>query len=863
MSTANETPGDPGAPTVAAPAAVRVVGIGCSAGGLDALDAFFGHVAADSQLVFVVVQHLDPAHTSSLPELLQRTTALHVCEARDGQAVQAGSVYVIPPNKDLALRNGHLHLSEPKEARGLRLAVDFFLTSLALDQGDLAIGVLLSGMGSDGVQGLRAIHLAGGLVAVQDPASAQSDSMPASAIAAGVADIVARPEDLPGRIILPRERACSGAAAVPAGTEPQTLAQITGLLHQRGGNDFSLYKPSTLLRRIERRMGMQGMRAIADYAQHLRDNPHELDLLFKEMLIGVTQFFRDPEVWDALRTQLLPGVLARHPQGLHLRAWVPACSTGEEAYTLAMVFNDAVADLAAGTAPAHARYTLQVYATDLDPDAVDKARKGLYPKAIAGDVGPERLARYFLEDEAGYRVAKSVRDCVIFAPQNIIQDPPFTKLDLLSCRNLLIYFRPELQARLVPLFHYALNPGGLLLLGNAETVGNFSQLFAAVPGQDHCFRRLDPATPPRELSFPAHTPSVPDTEAAEPAAPLETLGQLTEQLILHGHAPAAVLVNAEGDILYISGRTGKYLEPAAGKVNVNLHAMARAGLAEALVGVLPKALREMQPVKLRGLRVGDASHLALVDVTVQPLAQPALMHGRLLVVFQDLGLPPVARRSRKTAPNAADDALLEELRQARDALRTLQEGSQSALEELKSTNEELQSTNEELQSTNEELTTSKEEMQSMNEEMRTVNAELQARVKDFTWERNDMTNLLNSTEIATIFLDGAMKLRRYTTLATQLFKLIPGDVGRPLSDLVTELDYPQMKADAQSVLHSLVFIEKQVRAHDGRWYRVRTMPYRTQDNVIDGVVSTFVNITETKALEAELRLLAPKDAPGS
>ncbi len=855
-------PADPD-PVSTAAAAVRVVGIGCSAGGLEALDAFFGHVPADSQLAFVVVQHLDPTHPSSLPELLQRATALQVCEATDGQSVQPGRVYVIPPSKDIALRSGQLHLSEPREQRGLRLAVDFFLGSLALDQGDQAIGVLLSGMGSDGVQGLRAIRLAGGLVAVQDPASAQSDSMPASAIAAGVADIVARPEDLPGRIILPWQRAGGGAAkSDAAGSEQQTLAQITALLRQRGGNDFSLYKSSTLLRRIERRMAMQGMPAMADYEQHLRNHPQELDLLFKEMLIGVTQFFRDPEIWEALRTQWLPGLLARHPRGLRVRAWVPACSTGEEAYTLAMVFSDVVAALASGATPSQGRYTLQVYATDLDPDAVDKARKGLYPKTIAGDLGPDRLARYFVEDEAGYRVAKIVRDCVIFAPQNVIQDPPFTKLDLLSCRNLLIYFRPELQAKLLPLFHYALNPCGLLVLGNAETVGSFSQLFAAVPGQDHCFSRLEPTVQSRALTFPAHQPPVADSEASEPASAVESIGQLTEQLILQGHAPAAVLVTADGDILYISGRTGKYLEPAAGKVNINLHAMARAGLAEALVGVLHKAQRDLQTVKLRGVRIGDGSNVTLVDVTVQPLSQPALLHGRLLVVFQDAALPPVTRRSRKSAANAANDALLAELQQAREGLRTLQESSQSALEELKSTNEELQSTNEELQSTNEELTTSKEEMQSMNEEMRTVNAELQARVKDFTWERNDMNNLLNSTEIATIFLDGEMKLRRYTTLATQLFKLIPSDVGRPLSDLVTELDYPQLKADAQAVLHSLVFIEKQVRTHDGRWYRVRTMPYRTQDNVIDGVVSTFVNITETKALEAELRLRSTRSAAG-
>ncbi len=849
-------------------ALVRVVGIGCSAGGLEALDAFFAHVPADSGLAYVVVQHLDPTHPSSLPELLQRVTTMPVAEATDGLAVRPGCVYVIPPNKDLTLRGGRLCLSEPSAPRGQRMAVDCFLNSLALDQGEQAVGVLLSGMGSDGVQGLHAIKLAGGLVAVQDPASAQSDSMPASAIAAGLADFVARPENLPGHI---DNRPPPGTASPPAPpdrstADKQALARITALLRERGGNDFSLYKPSTLLRRIERRMAVQNMPDIAAYAQHLRENLAERDLLFKEMLIGVTQFFRDPAVWETLRTELLPELLARYPQGHHFRAWVPACSTGEEAYTLAMVFSEvaaAAARLPASAAPSaraaspHARYTLQVYATDLDPDAIDKARKGLYPKSMAGDVGPDRLARHFVEDETGYRVAKAVRDRVIFAPQNLIQDPPFTKLDMLSCRNLLIYFRPELQAKLFPLFHYALNPEGLLLLGNAETVGNFNHLFAAVKSQDHCFRRLDPSPQPRQVLFPAVTPAQPGCEAAALAVPAETLGQLTEQLILHSHAPAAVLVNADGDILYISGRTGKYLEPAAGKVNINIHAMAREGLAEALTGMVQKSLRDLQPVLLRGLRVGGNSGTTVVDVTVQPLAQPGLLQGRALIVFQDVAAPPVLRRSRRSAASAANDTLLQELQQARDALRTLQEGSQSALEELKSANEELQSTNEELQSTNEELTTSKEEMQSMNEEMQTVNAELQARVKDFTWERNDMTNLLNSTEIATIFLDGEMKLRRYTTLATQLFKLIPGDVGRPLSDLVTELDYPALKADAHEVLRTLVFCEKQVCTRDGRWFRVRTMPYRTQDNVIDGVVSTFVNITETKALEAELRLRAP------
>ena len=854
----------------------RVVGIGCSAGGLEALDAFFAHMPVDSGMAYVVVQHLDPTQPSRLPELLQRVTALHVVEATDDLAVSAGTVCIIPPNKDIALRGGRLHLSEPTAPRGQRMAVDFFFESLALDQAEQAIGVLLSGMGADGVQGLRAIKLAGGLVVVQDPSSAQSASMPASAIAAGVADIVARPEELAQRISGPALR---GLAALPAvlvrtTADQQALLQITTLLRERAGNDFSLYKPSTLLRRIERRMVVQAVPSITAYAQHLRDNAQEMDLLFKEMLIGVTQFFRDPAVWETLRTELLPALLARHPQGQHFRAWVPACSTGEEAYTLAMVFSEVVAATAraaalspsasasAESAPSsftsRARYTLQVYATDLDADAIDKARKGLYPKTIAPDVGPERLLRHFVEDDAGFRVAKNVRDRVIFAPQNVIQDPPFTRLDILSCRNLLIYFRPELQAKLFPLFHYALNRDGLLLLGNAETVGNFSHQFAVLKSQDHCYRRLDPSPPARRALFPTVPPPPRGMELPVPALPAETVGQLTDQLILQSHSPAAVLVNAEGDILYISGRTGKYLEPAAGKVNINIHAMAREGLAEALTGMVYKALRDKLPISLHGLRVKDSRGSTVVDVTVQPLTQNGLLQGRVLIVFQDVADPMAAPRPRKTTVSVANDALRQELEEARDALRILQEGSQVSLEELKSANEELQSTNEELQSTNEELTTSKEEMQSMNEEMQTVNAELQARVKDFTWERNDMINLLNSTEIATIFLDGQMKLRRYTTLATQLFKLIPGDVGRPLSDLVTELDYPQLRADAQEVLRTLVFCEKQVRTHEGSWFRVRTMPYRTQDNVIDGVVSTFVNITATKKLEAELRMLAPQ-----
>ena len=516
-----------------------------------------------------------------------------------------------------------------------------------------------------------------------------------------------------------------------------------------------------------------------------------------------------------------------------------------------MVFKDVLNQL-----KPEARFTLQIYATDLDPDAIDTARKGLYPASIETDVSAERLARYFTPEEGGgYRINKEIRDLVVFATQNIISDPPFTKLDILTCRNLLIYFDAPIQKKLLPLFYYTLNRNGLLVLGNAESVGNFGNLFEAANHKARIYRRLDQAQSIAEVNFPRPLPSVPPMRIDLPTTePLENLGQLTDQFIQHTFAPPAVLVNAEGDILYISGRTGKYLEPASGKVNINIYAMAREGLREALTGVIRKALKDAVPVLLNGLRIGTNGGTQIVNVVVQALDKPDSLRGRVLIVFKDVPTPP-KRRSSKGVSGAEQSVLMQELQQTREALQVTHEEMQTTVEELKSSNEELQSTNEELQSTNEELTSSKEELQSLNEELQTVNAELQSKVEDMTWVRNDMTNLLNSTEIATVFLDNEMQLRRFTPYATKLFKLIPGDVGRPLSDIVTDLDYSQLKEDAQEVLRTLVFKEKAVSTHDGRWYRVRIMPYRTQNNMIDGVVLTFTDITEIKLLEAELRKL--------
>ncbi|MBS1157809.1 MAG: chemotaxis protein CheB [Proteobacteria bacterium] len=831
-----------------------VVGIGCSAGGLEALEAFLSHVPSASGLAFVVVQHLDPSHSSALPDLLQRVTTMPVAEAGDRMLLAPNRVYVIPPNKDLSVLHGVLHLIDPVERRGLRLPVDFFLRSLAADRQERAIGVILSGMGSDGMLGLAAIKEQSGLTLVQEPKSAQADSMPRSAIKAGAVDIVALPENMPAQIVQHFRHAWP--LEIPADTEPESnlqssLDKAIILLRQRSGNDFSLYKSSTLYRRIERRTALLQIAGIADYVGYLRENPQELDLLFKELLIGVTNFFRDPALWEFLAASALPELLAQYPAGKTLRAWVPACSSGEEAYSLAIVFKEALQKV---TPERH--FSLQIYATDLDVDAVDKARKGFYPANIAADVAVERLARYFCKEEDGYRVNKEIREMVVFAPHNITSDPPFTKLDILSCRNLLIYFGAALQKRLLPQFHYALGRNGILVLGSAESVGDFTDCFQPLDSKVRVFRRIE------QVSSPSWSGIATSSRGTAPFAGdggradyRESVDYLTDQLIQQNYAPAAVLVNADGDILYISGRTGKYLEPAAGKVNINIHAMARDGLREALSGVIRNALRQSEPICLNGLEIDNDGQTQVVNVTVHGIDKPEALRNRVLVVFADVKATPAGRKRRPGLTSERENSLLQELNQTREALRTTQEEMQSSLEEVKSANEELQATNE-------ELTTSKEELQSMNEELQTVNAEQQTRVDEMTWAQNDMTNLLNSTEIATIFLDDKMKLRRFTTHATHLFKLIPGDVGRSLSDIVSVLNYPQLQDDALAVLDTLIFREKIIATEDNRWFRVRIMPYRTQDNMINGVVITFIDITEIKRLETELRKLGAPATPG-
>ncbi|MHA4866774.1 chemotaxis protein CheB [Duganella sp. PWIR1] len=831
-----------------AEATIPVVGIGASAGGLDPICEFLSAVPPASGFAYVVVQHLGPLNSGVLPELLSRVTPMPVCEVEDGMPVEAGHVYVIPPNRDLGLRDRRFAVLPRGDVHGGHLPIDTFFRALAGDCREQAVGVVLSGMGEDGSEGLRAIRENDGLTLVQLPESAKFDPMPSAAIAAGVVDVVALPGEMAARLADWRD---GRDGPLQAALQHNELQQLYALLLQQTGANFTDYKLSTVLRRIDRRMKLRQRATLSAYVAYLRENPAEIDLLFKELLIGVTNFFRDPKVWDYLMASALPPLLAAHPQGANFKAWVPACSTGEEAYSLVIAFNEALAQLRPD-----AQYTLQVFATDLDEDAITRARQGLFSDAIAEHVSPERLKRYFLPAEnGGYRIRKDVRNTIIFARQNVISDPPFTKLDILCCRNLLIYFTAKLQEQLIPLFHYALKTGGLLMLGSADTPGNFHELFAPMQGAGRIYRRLDASIHRVANYFPTRVSSVSLPPASEPNLPTMNgnLQHQVEQQLLRKHTPAAVLLNVHGDILYIHGRTGAYLEPAAGKANWNIHAMAREGLRHELAELLKRAALEEGMLAVRGLiqRDADGKPSQALDLTAEAMPADGPLSGSVLVTFAMAPLPREKSRARSSNPHVLE--LEQQLAQARLEIQTVRDEMQASREELKSANEELQSTNEELQSTNEELTTSKEEMQSLNEELYTVNAELQSKVDDLSLVNGDMKNLLNSTDVATIFLDGELRVRRFTDKAKQIYKLIPSDVNRQLSDITSDLDYPDLEQDAHEVLRTLVFCEREIPTRNGGWFTVRIMPYRTVENVIDGVVVTFINITNAKALEAQLR----------
>ncbi len=853
-----------------------MVGIGASAGGLAAFEAFFSGMPADADpgMAFVLVQHLAPDHKSLLTELIRRYTHMQAFEVEDGMVVQCNCAYIIPPNRDMAFLNGALQLLEPSAPRGQRLPIDFFFRSLAQDQRERAIGIVLSGTGSDGAQGVRAIKGEGGMVIAQSPETTEFDGMPRSAIATGLVDYELAPAAMPAQLIAYAAHAFGHArhpVAVDQTRTEASLKKIFVLLRAQTGHDFSLYKPSTINRRIERRMAVHQIDGVASYIRYLQQTPTEVEALFRDLLIGVTNFFRDPDAFRVLEEQVVPRLFEGKPAGAVVRAWSAGCSTGEEAYSIAILLQERIEALKLD-------YKVQFFATDIDGHAIATARAGVYPASIAADVAPERLARFFSAEpgNGGYRIHKVIRDMMVFSEQDIIKDPPFSKLDLISCRNVLIYLGAELQKRMIPLFHYALKTGGILFLGTSEGIGEFVRQFTVLDRQAKVYQRkedlygMEQATLGRFLSLPAPTGALALRDRRKVTSPGKLpLRQLTEQALLQQIAPAGALVNNLGDILYLHGRTGMYLEPAPGEASIsNILKMAREGLRHELARVLHKAIGSNSVVRSNGLHVKTNGHFTWVNLTVSPVAADASAAQEptlYLVTLEDAPPAHPERELQAQPPGAAVTdtsasaeariaALRDELRAKDEFLQSAHEELESSNEELKSSNEEMQSVNEELQSANEELETSKEELQSVNEELGTVNSELQTKVTDLTRANNDMNNLLAGTGIGTVFVDHQLRILRFTPAASAIINLIPGDVGRPVGHIVSNLvNYDSLLADVQTVLGTLIPKAVTVQTRESTWYTMRILPYRTLDNVIEGVVISFIDVTEAERTREALR----------
>jgi len=831
-----------------------IVGIGASAGGLRALELLFSQMPPDSGAAFVLILHLDPSHVSMLPELLRKYTEMAILQAKDGAKVEANTIYIIPPNKKMAITHGALVVTEPTEPRGLRLPIDGFFRSLAEDQESNAIGIILSGTGADGTIGLKAIKDRGGLVITQDLVSAQFDGMPRSAINTGLVNYVLPPEKIPAQLLNYAQGSRpqrSGTTTAVLELSPDTLEKIFHLLRSQTGHDFSSYKKSTIGRRVHRRMSHHQIKNPSDYLALLEQDAKEVAELFNDLLIGVTNFFRDPEAFKVV-SRVLREMLEKKPKGSPVRVWVPGCASGEEVYSIGMILRENMDAL-------RKHFSVQIFGTDIDADAIETARAGIYPTNIANDVAPARLARYFLEESDSYRIKKEIREMAIFSIQDLVKDPPFTKLDLVSCRNVLIYLNTALQQRLLRLFHYALRPDGMLFLGGSESIGGNVDLFAERNRRWKIFKRKD-AMPAAGagFSFPldsSHKESSVDSRAQSIVSPDAPISGIAEKLLLDRYAPPCVLVNQSGNILYTHGSTSGYLALPQGQASLNILAMARGRLRNILATVIRKASAQKQPAfSLQGVQITSNGKQHRLNVTA---TRYHARHGAgelLLIAFEDAGPRKVkARQGGRPAPRNAEHVarLEQELWNTREQLQTVIAEKQTPDEELRSYNEELQSANEELQSMNEELETSKEELQSLNEELATVNAELQGKSEELSSTNDDLRNLLDSTSIATLFLDTQLCVKRFTPEATKVINLDQVDIGRPVSHFKTKLEDENLAQEAQEVLDTLIPKQSEIRSTDGQWYLKRTTPYRAANNFIGGVVVTFIDISERKRAEAE------------
>ncbi len=842
-----------------------IVGIGASAGGLDAFEGFFRACPADTGMAFVLVPHLDPDHHSLLTEILQRCTTMPVAQALNQIRVEPNHIYIIPPNREMSILHGVLQLSMPELARGQRMPINAFLCSLADDQAERAIGIILSGTASDGTLGLRAILGAGGVCMVQEPATAKYDGMPQSAINAGYATYILPVEKMPAMLLKLVGQATlrQQVQHVLSPASVNSLNQILMQIRSSTGHDFSLYKKSTIGRRIERRMALHNIQDMAIYARFLKQNPIEVHALFKELLINVTSFFRDAEAFAVLKKDILPVLITDKPDDYVFRVWVAGCASGEEAYSIAIVLRELMDE-------AHKYFKVQIYATDLDDEAINTARSGIYSAGITQDVSPERLSRFFISDAGGYKIKKEIREMVVFAVQSVIKDPPFTRLDLLSCRNLMIYLEPEQQNRLIPTFHYALKTGGVLFLSSSESITSHPDLFTII-NRKWKFYRTSHST---HSYISANSTKIASLDMTDKITPLpavvavdkkhiSNIADMSNRILLQSFAPASVTTDIKGNILFVHGDPSRYLRQPSGMVTTNVVEMARDGLQLDLRSAIQSAAQG-DPILNKVSLINSENGTLTVNFSVRLLlsANANTDDSLLLVSFQDVAeeIKPVSKRGRgkRTATPAEQiriERLERELAYAKESMQASNEELQATNEELKSANEELQSTNEELQSSNEELETSKEELQSLNEEAITVNSELNNKIEQLSTVQSDLKNLFDNVNTGTLFLDYHLNIRRYTREAVNAYRLIPSDVGRPLGDITSNLQGENLLTDLQSVLETLIPCEREVQANDGTWYRARMKPYRTLDNMIDGVVLTFTDITESRKA-AQIKLAA-------
>ncbi len=859
--TPDDDPGKPGDVTQRFP----IVGIGASAGGVEALQSLFRAMPdRAARMAFVVVTHLGADHKSALPEILRECTTMPVHAAEHGAVVLAGHIYVLPHDAILTMVEGRLVLrtqspGTPRE----RQPIDVFLTSLAGDLGDLAVGIVLSGSGSDGTLGLKSIKEHGGLTVAQGstPTGPRYNEMPASAVAAGAVDLILPVEDIPARLIElasgPADAVSDRALPLGPGTADVAAARasICAILRERVSHDFSGYKESTFFRRVQRRMQVLRLPSLDAYVVRLQESPKEAGLLFRDLLISVTGFFRDAGAFAALADRVIPALFEGRAPDDTIRVWVPGCATGEEAYSIAILLRELL-DAVPGAPRA------QIFATDIDEHALAVARRGRYPAAVMSEVGAERLKRFFVAEGASYVVSKELRALCVFSSHSVIRDAPFSRMDLVSCRNLLIYLAGTLQDSVLPLFHYALRPGGFLFLGVAETISRYADLFTAVDKAHHIYRRREHA-PVREV--PVHVQPIASGSAPRftarpaPRAPFggggTELRLAAEAFILDQFAPAYVVVNREGDLVHQSAHLGRYLEPAAGQPSRQVTSMARRGLRLDLHAALREAVETRRRVTRPRVDIDVDDRRQSIALTVAPMPERDGTDPLFVVIFADLG-PPVAapERARGEIDLHADDAIAQlerELRDARERLQATNEEYETATEQLKSANEEMVSVNEELQSTNEELETSKEELQSVNEELRTTNLELSIKIDELALANADLRNLFDSTQIATLFLDRNLLIRSYTPAMTAVFNLMPGDRGRAITDLASSLDAVDLAKEARTVLEKQVPSERRITAQGGRaHYLMRHLPYRTAEGEVDGVVVTFIDVTKVVESEA-------------